>query len=121
MAAIPRRTAARRPRRTVAPPGCRYLVTARAVAGWSRGSGVRARLLVAGDRPVGYGELWPDEAEDEVELARIIVAPRERGRGWGARRVQAPSGSGSSSRSSSSNSSGVGGLSARRAWSSSPS
>ncbi|MFF9896321.1 GNAT family N-acetyltransferase [Streptomyces longispororuber] len=67
----------------------RYPVTARAVAGWSRGSGVRARLLVAGDRPVGYGELWPDEAEDEVELARIIVAPRERGHGLGRTLVRA--------------------------------
>ncbi|WP_282792615.1 GNAT family N-acetyltransferase [Streptomyces sp. CC224B] len=67
----------------------RYPVTGRAVAGWCRGSGVRARLLVAGGRPVGYGELWPDEAEDEVEPARIIVAPRERGRGLGRTLVRA--------------------------------
>jgi len=32
---------------------------------------------------VAYGELWIDEAEQEVELARIIVRPAHRGRGVG--------------------------------------
>ena len=35
----------------------------------------------------GYGELWTDEAEQEVELARIIVDPDYRGRGVGKRLV----------------------------------
>ena len=34
--------------------------------------------------PVGYGELWIDLEEEEVELARLIVAPTARGRGYGA-------------------------------------
>ncbi|MGI3223421.1 GNAT family N-acetyltransferase [Streptomyces sp. GTA36] len=42
-----------------------------------------ARLLVEDERPVAYGELWFDAEEDEVELARIIVAPDARGRGLG--------------------------------------
>lgn len=32
---------------------------------------------------LGYGELWVDVQEQEVELARIIVAPSHRGRGLG--------------------------------------
>ena len=32
---------------------------------------------------VGYGELWVDPEEDEVELARLIVDPARRGKGHG--------------------------------------
>jgi RimJ/RimL family protein N-acetyltransferase len=41
---------------------------------------------VAGVR-VAYGELWLDTQEDEVELARLIVAPTLRGQGVGRRLV----------------------------------
>lgn len=34
-------------------------------------------------RPVGYGELWLDEEEDEVELARLIVDADRRRTGVG--------------------------------------
>lgn len=51
------------------------------VAGWGREEGVRAHALVEGGELLGYGELWFDA--DEVELARIIVAPAFRGRGVG--------------------------------------
>jgi ribosomal protein S18 acetylase RimI-like enzyme len=30
-----------------------------------------------------YGEVWEDRAEDEAELARVIVAPERRGQGLG--------------------------------------
>jgi ribosomal protein S18 acetylase RimI-like enzyme len=46
-------------------------------------------LLLDGETPIGYGELWLDDEEDEVELARIIVAPGHRGKGFGTRLVQA--------------------------------
>jgi ribosomal protein S18 acetylase RimI-like enzyme len=46
-------------------------------------------LLVDGETPIGYGELWLDDEEDEVELARIIVAPQHRARGHGVRLVRA--------------------------------
>lgn len=32
---------------------------------------------------VGYGEIWEDRAEDEAELARLVIAPLARGRGHG--------------------------------------
>lgn len=42
------------------------------------------RVMVGSERQlVAYGELWLDPAEDEVELARLIVAPELRGRGLG--------------------------------------
>jgi [ribosomal protein S18]-alanine N-acetyltransferase len=58
-------------------------VPAEVIVGWSRESYVRSRMLVADGTPVGYGELWIDDDEHEVELARIIVAPAARGRGLG--------------------------------------
>ncbi len=59
-------------------------VPADVVAGWSRADDVEAFLLGddAGD-PVAYGELWLDDEEGEVELARLLVAPEHRGRGVG--------------------------------------
>ena len=39
--------------------------------------------------PVGYGELWLDEEEDEVELARLIVDPDRRRSGQGRALVAA--------------------------------
>ncbi|MFE5494549.1 GNAT family N-acetyltransferase [Streptomyces virginiae] len=60
-----------------------FPVAARTVTGWQRDADVQAHVLVDGGRVVGYGELWFDADEDEVELARIIVAPDTRGRGLG--------------------------------------
>lgn len=53
------------------------------VAGWSAAEEVEAYLLLAGGSPVAYGELWLDEEEGEVELARLLVAPERRGQGVG--------------------------------------
>lgn len=48
-----------------------------------RDDDVRAHVLVDDERAVGHGELWFDAEEDEVELARIVVAPDVRGKGLG--------------------------------------
>jgi [ribosomal protein S18]-alanine N-acetyltransferase len=55
------------------------------VRGWWEDADVRPWLLVErpDGQPVGYGELWLDEEEDEVELARLIVDPARRRSGLG--------------------------------------
>jgi len=58
-------------------------VSAETVNGWAAQDGVRAYGLHDGRRLVAYGELWVDDDEAEVELARLIVDPRLRGRGIG--------------------------------------
>jgi ribosomal protein S18 acetylase RimI-like enzyme len=50
---------------------------------------IHSYLFFDGDQPVGYGEVWLDDEEDEVELARIIVAPELRGKGIGTEFVRA--------------------------------
>ncbi|WP_159074162.1 GNAT family N-acetyltransferase [Streptomyces dioscori] len=60
-----------------------FPVTEGTVAAWQRDPDVRAYVLVETEQPLAYGELWLDAEEDEVELARIIVAPGVRGRGLG--------------------------------------
>lgn len=49
---------------------------------------VRSFVLVQGE-PLAYGELWMDQGEQEVELARLIVAPERRQQGWGRQLVKA--------------------------------
>jgi ribosomal protein S18 acetylase RimI-like enzyme len=60
-------------------------VTAADVAGWAAQPDVVAYGLVDGSELVAYGELWVDDDEAEVELARLVVAPDRRGRGIGRR------------------------------------
>ena len=52
-------------------------------AEWHADPAVRPFLLLAGGVPIAYGEIWEDRERDEVELARLIVAPQRRGRGIG--------------------------------------
>jgi [ribosomal protein S18]-alanine N-acetyltransferase len=58
-------------------------VPAGKVAAWSTEDGVRPFGLHVGEELIGYGELWVDHDEAEVELARLIVDPRHRGQGAG--------------------------------------
>jgi [ribosomal protein S18]-alanine N-acetyltransferase len=57
------------------------------VSGWAEQPDVTAYGLVDGDVLVAYGELWVDDEEAEVELARLIVDPARRNRGVGRRLV----------------------------------
>ncbi len=54
---------------------------------WHADPDVRPYVLCEGETPIGYGEVWTDAAEREVELARIILRPASRGRGAGRRFV----------------------------------
>ncbi|MFC0629405.1 GNAT family N-acetyltransferase [Kribbella deserti] len=59
------------------------------IANWPQSrDDIRAYLLMNRDELVGYGELWLDDEEDEVELARIIVPPARRGQGLGRELVK---------------------------------
>lgn len=59
------------------------LVPAAKVATWATEDGVRPFGLYDADELVAYGELWLDDEEGEVELARLIVDPGRRGQGIG--------------------------------------
>ncbi|MGJ6963631.1 GNAT family N-acetyltransferase [Streptosporangium sp. G11] len=65
-----------------------FPLPARVVDDWQRGEDVRSHVLLADGALLGYGELWIDTEEDEIELARIIVAPGARGRGIGRELVR---------------------------------
>lgn len=63
-------------------------VPAEKVAAWGGEDGVRAFGLYDGEALVAYGELWVDDEEAEVELARLIVAPAMRRQGLGRELVR---------------------------------
>ncbi len=56
-------------------------------ATWHDELGVVPCVGLVGDAVCAYGEVWEDHAEQEAELARIIVAPHRRGQGIGRRFV----------------------------------
>lgn len=58
-------------------------VSPEVIAGWGEEPDVVAFGLFEDDELVAYGELWVDDEEDEVEVARLIVAPPRRGHGVG--------------------------------------
>jgi len=58
-------------------------VPAEQVSAWAREEGVQPFGLYRDQRFVAYGELWVDDQEAEVELARLIVDPGERRHGLG--------------------------------------
>jgi ribosomal protein S18 acetylase RimI-like enzyme len=59
------------------------------VRGWWEPDYVEPWVMVDdADGLIAYGELWLDPAEDEVELARLIVDPALRGSGHGKRLTQ---------------------------------
>ncbi len=59
------------------------------ISAWASEDGVEPFGLYRDGRLVAYGELWVDDDEAEVELARLIVDPGERGQGLGRHLVTA--------------------------------
>lgn len=51
--------------------------------GWHEDQDAHPFLAIEADEPSAYGELWVDQVEQEIELARIIVDPAKRSRGIG--------------------------------------
>lgn len=60
-------------------------VTAAQINAWADEDWVQPFGLYRDERLVAYGELWVDDDEAGVELARLIVDPAERGQGLGRR------------------------------------
>ena len=53
------------------------------VAGWLEDPDISGFLLLRGDAPVAYGELWLEAADAEAELAHLVVDPAQRRQGLG--------------------------------------
>ncbi|MDQ3104180.1 MAG: GNAT family N-acetyltransferase [Actinomycetota bacterium] len=62
-------------------------VPAEVVSAWGEAPGVTAFSFVKDTLPIGYGELWVDNDESEVELARLIIEPGHRGMRYGRQMV----------------------------------
>jgi ribosomal-protein-alanine N-acetyltransferase len=58
-------------------------VAASAFDRWHDDPDVHAYVLVEAGELLGYGEVWVDQDEREVELGRVIVRPQRRGQGLG--------------------------------------
>jgi [ribosomal protein S18]-alanine N-acetyltransferase len=58
-------------------------VSAEQINAWADEDWAHPFGLYRDDRLVAYGELWVDDDETEVELARLIVDPAERGQSLG--------------------------------------
>ena len=58
-------------------------VTADQIRAWADEEWTEPFGLYRDEQLVGYGELWVDDEEAEVELARLIIDPNARGQGLG--------------------------------------
>ena len=58
-------------------------VPARQINAWASDDWVQPFALYRDEQLVAYGELWVDDDEAEVEIARLIVDPAKRNRGLG--------------------------------------
>lgn len=52
-------------------------------ASWAGLDGARTFLLTEGAEPVGYGEIWVEEGDDEAEQAHLVIGPQRQGEGLG--------------------------------------
>ena len=57
-------------------------------ASWHAEGWVRPYVLLLDQRLAAYGEIWQEPETGEIEIARVIVAPKQRGRGVGRALVE---------------------------------
>lgn len=69
-------------------PQTRWPLPPEVIQRWHADPDVQPYVLSSQNTLLGYGELWVDAAEQEVELARLIVAPERRGQGIGVALVR---------------------------------
>ncbi len=53
------------------------------VRGWADEEDSLTFVAHLDGEPVGFGQLWIEDDEDDAEVARLLVAPEHRGRGTG--------------------------------------
>lgn len=54
---------------------------------WHSDPEIRAYLLEDENEKIGYGEIWFDASDNSVELARLLINPKYRNRGFGRQLV----------------------------------
>lgn len=69
-------------------PQTPWPLTSAVVQRWHADPDVQPYVLSRGTTLLGYGELWVDPVAQEVELARLLVAPAHRGQGIGVSLVR---------------------------------
>jgi ribosomal protein S18 acetylase RimI-like enzyme len=69
-------------------PQTRWPLPPEVVHRWHADPDVHPYVVCSGMTLLGYGELWIDAEEQEVELARLIVAPAHRRQGVGGALVR---------------------------------
>ena len=50
---------------------------------WHSDPEIRAYILEDKNEKIGYGEIWFDASDNSVELARLLINPKYRNRGFG--------------------------------------
>jgi ribosomal protein S18 acetylase RimI-like enzyme len=68
-------------------PGIRWPLDVSLFPAWHADPEIQPYVLYEGEELLGYGEVWVDSEEEEVELARLLVKPARRGQGVGQRLV----------------------------------
>jgi ribosomal protein S18 acetylase RimI-like enzyme len=64
-------------------PGIPWPLEVSLFSAWHADPEIQSYVLCEEDTLIGYGEVWVDSEEKEVELARLLVKPDRRGQGVG--------------------------------------